>query len=104
MFGGWLAFRHAKANSVSIHLVVSDEAAVLKVTDDGQGFVIDNVMDNPGMGLGNMRRRVHDMGSTLLIQSVLGQGTELEFRLPVNRSATVAQPPNPQSQWPGEEP
>lgn len=82
------AFRHANARSVIVRLMAIDEVAVLRVTDDGVGFAVDEIDRGAGMGLSNMRRRVHEAGGALHIRSIKTQGTELEFRIPFN--STVA--------------
>jgi signal transduction histidine kinase len=81
-------FRHANAQSVAVDLIATEDEAVLRVTDDGQGFMVDDVQQGPGMGLSNIRRRVREAGGTLLLQSVPEQGTQLEFRIPTKNGAT----------------
>jgi signal transduction histidine kinase len=80
-------FRHADAKSVVVQVEVAGDRAVLRVVDDGCGFRITDVGDGPGTGLSNMQRRAQDAGGSLHIDSVLEQGTRIEFRAPLNPAA-----------------
>jgi signal transduction histidine kinase len=80
--------RHAKATHVDISLQVKECTVILKVSDDGVGFQIN---DEPwltdkgqrGIGLLGMRERVDGLGGTLEISSALGRGTNIHVCLPL---------------------
>jgi signal transduction histidine kinase len=66
--------RHAKAHSVTVHLVQSGQTLILKIEDDGTGFTPDQISDS-GVGLKTMRERAESLGAQLNIDSAPGQGT-----------------------------
>jgi signal transduction histidine kinase len=68
------AAKHAEASHVDVLFRCDERQATLSVTDDGQGFDIDNVP--PGhLGLGIMRERAAAIGAQLDIESEIGRGT-----------------------------
>jgi len=67
--------RHASATMVKVHLGGNSKAVTLTIADDGNGFDIDSITQNPkrGIGLRNMHERLEDVGGTLeLLSSVAG--------------------------------
>jgi len=84
--------QHANASRATVFAEALDGELVISIRDDGVGFAYDED-DLRGMGkLGmskSMRGRVEGLGGVMLVHSAPGQGTEVEFRLPVearNRS------------------
>ncbi|MGC2172681.1 MAG: ATP-binding protein [Candidatus Sulfotelmatobacter sp.] len=78
--------KHAHAKNVEIQL--SNEAKNLQclVHDDGVGFDAPSVLsckERGGLGLVGVRERLNAVGGTLQIDSVVGRGTELLVRIPV---------------------
>jgi signal transduction histidine kinase len=53
----------------------------VRVADDGDGFDLETALE--GMGLNNMRDRIHALGGELTIQSAPGQGTTVLARVPI---------------------
>lgn len=78
-------FRHANAVSVIVDVEVAADRAVLRVSDSGRGFHVTAAADGPGTGLSNMRRRANAVGGTLRIRSRPGEGTQLEFSVPLDQ-------------------
>jgi PAS domain S-box-containing protein len=77
---------HAHASSVLVQLIVDAGGGVyLSLVDNGQGFDT-NTLGTAGQsrhfGLLQMRERIQELGGTLDIHSVIGQGTELCISLP----------------------
>jgi signal transduction histidine kinase len=66
--------RHAKAHSVTVHLVQSGQTLILKIEDDGIGFTPEQVSDS-SMGLKTMRERAESMNAQLNIDSQPERGT-----------------------------
>lgn len=76
------ARRHAHANSISVNLLYSEDAAVLTVRDDGAGFDVDRGATRTGhYGLRGMTERAASMGAHLSITSLPEQGTTVLLRL-----------------------
>ncbi len=74
--------RHSKARNASLELVVTPERVELDISDDGQGFDMDEIP--PGhFGLMGLSERVHLLGGSLNLQSSPGSGTWLEILVPL---------------------
>ena len=78
------AARHSGCSDVKISLKTADSKLILKVTDNGRGF-IDSDSDS-GQGVKSMRRRAAAMGGDLILDSGLKQGTTLKLILPLARA------------------
>jgi NarL family two-component system sensor histidine kinase LiaS len=74
--------RHAKADTLDISLIEREEKVILTVIDDGVGF---EVSDEPfsSYGLSNMNERATEIGGTLRIVSIPGEGTKLDCFVPI---------------------
>ncbi|MCE7987555.1 MAG: PAS domain S-box protein [Caldilinea sp. CFX5] len=81
--------KHARASHVTVTLSQADNALVLAVADNGQGF--DPSGEFPGhLGLKSMRERAIQLGGTLTITSAPGQGTRVDLQIPNNLGLTPA--------------
>ncbi len=67
--------RHAHATRVDLRLIHSPYGVRLSIVDDGEGFDVDAVQDDPhrGIGMRNMRERLEAVGGRLRIVSALGR-------------------------------
>jgi signal transduction histidine kinase len=73
--------KHAGCNEVAISLEQTEQHLHISIRDNGRGFEIAN--SRPlGNGLKNMRTRLSQIGGSCEIETVLGIGTEVNFRLP----------------------
>jgi PAS domain S-box-containing protein len=75
--------RHGNARKVEISLVGQQDALVLSVYDDGQGFDLSEVRNLHGVGIEGMRERASLIEASLEIQSVIGEGTRLTLHVPL---------------------
>jgi hypothetical protein len=76
--------KHSKAKSLNILLDYSrDNLLIIKATDDGNGFVLDDVKDSSG--LLNMKNRAELTESTFSLTSHPNQGTMLEIHYPITK-------------------
>jgi signal transduction histidine kinase len=75
--------RHAKANEVQLTLRRERANVMLSISDDGRGFDISRRNREVGHGLSNMRSRAASLNGTFEIDSMPGEGTRLELRLPI---------------------
>lgn len=73
--------RHGGARNVRIQLSVADQVLRLCVLDDGKGFV-PGPGRSAGMGLHIMKYRAEQIGGSLAITSVPGEGTQVICTLP----------------------
>ena len=74
--------KHAQASHVSIELEAEDNKVLLRITDNGRGFDV----NDPGNrnGLKNIKRRMEKWKGKSVIESVPGKGTILDVTLPAN--------------------
>ena len=82
--------RHAQATDVEVTLAVREGAAVLEITDNGQGIPQDQVASARSLGLIGMRERAELLGGTVVIDSDPGEGTTLKVTLPLNKDGHFA--------------
>jgi len=73
--------RHAKAHGVRVALWAEGERLFGLVEDDGQGF--DPAKTPPSVGMLGMQERIQGLGGSLHVRSVPGQGTRVEFGVPL---------------------
>ncbi len=81
--------KHARARRIEVALEFESNGDVaLLVTDDGTGFDVVSVQQDPrrGLGLRSMRERIDGIGGTLQIESRPAHGTQVQARL---KSATL---------------
>jgi len=77
--------KHARASEVRIRIAFEISVLNICIQDGGCGF--DPVARQPGYGLGNLKRRMEDIGGSFTIESRLGAGTDVRLRLPVAKTA-----------------
>ncbi|MCP4428070.1 MAG: sensor histidine kinase [Chloroflexi bacterium] len=78
--------RHARAQTVRLRLEQENDALLLEIEDDGQGFDASQVTVTSGMGLSNLRQRVEDVGGQLTIHSQPDDGTAIRVSIPLQES------------------
>lgn len=71
--------RHSEARAVVIEFAMHAGGLILRITDNGKGFVTD--AEAEGNGLLNMHRRAEDIGGTLSVDSVKGEGTSVALHV-----------------------
>ncbi len=71
------ALRHSGASDIDVSLVVEQESLLLRIRDNGCGFVSDGNTEYEGLGLTGMKERATLAGGTLNIFSEKGRGTEI---------------------------
>lgn len=73
--------KHAKCSQIKIDLDYADAQLVVKCSDDGVGFDMQKT-NGPGVGISNMKKRVHEMRGRAEFHSRKGEGTQLTFSVP----------------------
>jgi signal transduction histidine kinase/DNA-binding CsgD family transcriptional regulator len=89
--------KHASASEVSIRLRHVAGLGIVQVSDNGQGFVLEQVRNSPlnretttlRMGLMTMEERVRQAGGALEIRSKPGEGTILKARFPLTQTSAI---------------
>lgn len=76
------SLRHGQASRVWVRIELDRRKLTLSVSDDGVGFAAeeDGKPTMGGHGVHNMRKRADEIGASLSIQSVPGQGTTITLR------------------------
>lgn len=80
--------RHAGVERASVFVDIEDGVASVSIRDDGQGFTYDPVALQEAGKLGvlqSMKGRIEGLGGTMTIRSSPGNGTEVEFHMPVGQ-------------------
>ena len=80
--------QHAHAAHATVALASTEDDARLVISDDGVGFVPEDVMAAPGgpsFGLRAIRERVEQFGGSVDVRSAPGAGTQLTVTLPRSR-------------------
>lgn len=84
------AAKHARADQVGVRFRIEGRAAVLEVTDDGEGFAaladLRRFAEKGNYGLSNMRARAEAIGASLSVDSALGAGTRVRVAVPIMRA------------------
>jgi signal transduction histidine kinase len=80
--------KHSEATHVVFTIIVEDNQAVLKLTDNGKGFdlreIVNRGPEHKGIGLAAMRERTNMLGGTIEIDSNVGSGTTVSFTIPLD--------------------
>lgn len=82
------AIRHAKPTMLRIHLHYAQNAASLRIEDDGVGFVPRAGLQ--GFGIRGMRRRAQSVSATFHLDSAPGRGTRIDVTAPLPPRVTVS--------------
>lgn len=85
--------KHSQARQVLVRLASHDKQLLLTVEDDGKGFPFSgrlrqSELDSQGKGPLVIKERVRLMDGSLTVESIPGQGSKLEIRIPQVRVAT----------------
>ncbi|TAF07860.1 MAG: sensor histidine kinase, partial [Nostocales cyanobacterium] len=75
--------KYAKASSVQLELITTDEVVKLIIADNGKGF--DVTQNTTGFGLQSMRDRTLALGGEFTINSAPGAGCQIIVIIPLNR-------------------
>jgi PAS domain S-box-containing protein len=76
--------RHSLANQVHLELSAQEGALSLEIEDNGRGFNALDLSEFSGLGIAGMRERAVLVGGILNVRSRPGQGTRIEFKVPLN--------------------
>jgi signal transduction histidine kinase len=80
------AIRHARANHIVVEVNESYSVIETVITDDGDGFEVDDVMGNyesrGSLGMVNIKERAELIGSELMVESAPGNGTRVFIKVP----------------------
>lgn len=79
------SIRHSGSTKITVSIKFGDNC-VLSICDNGSGFHQDQVQEETGLGLKNMKNRCQIIGATLNLQSHKNHGTQVEITLPIKEN------------------
>lgn len=78
---------HGQATEIAIHMDQDEDRILIAIDDNGSGFNVEEAMSKEKgrgtIGLPTLRDRIEMLDGDLAIQSSIGQGTRVEFSLPI---------------------
>lgn len=77
------AQKHAAEATLAIELAMEEMCLVLRVSDDGPGFDVEEAKKADGAGLQNMQDRINAEGGTVMLKSQPGAGTSMVCLVPL---------------------
>lgn len=77
------AASHARASEIDVRIEPENGRVVARVTDDGEGFDVEETMNRGGIGLFGMHERAAMVGGSVEIDSDPGAGTTVTASVPV---------------------
>lgn len=77
--------RHSEATMVNAFLQIKDNILVLTISDNGKGFIEEDIGEKKTLGLLGMRERAHLLGGSYEITSKPGKGTSVLIIVPLNK-------------------
>src|SRR5262249_54335853 len=82
--------KHSRATTVTVRVTTLDSSARIVVEDNGCGFEPASALaKRQRSGLGNMSRRMRDLGGDFQVVSRTGEGTRLQFTVKLPRTERV---------------
>ncbi len=82
--------KHAHAKKVDVQLWTTEDQVMLKISDNGRGFIIEDSGELIGHGLSNMHRRARKVGGDVNISSAPAHGTTILAQIPLKDCASNA--------------
>lgn len=76
--------RHSKATRAEIRLVIVDNQIDFRILDNGIGITEPEINSSKSFGLIGMKERAASIGGSLEIRQIIGTGTEIVLKIPVN--------------------
>ena len=77
------SLKHSKAQNLTVAIQKEKTNLVLRVKDDGQGFIPSEAAKSGGLGLTTMKERAELCGGQVRINSHPGKGTEIVIHIPL---------------------
>lgn len=79
--------KYAKATKITLDFYMKDELLVLKITDNGIGFITNQ--SKLGIGISNMKRRTELFSGNFLLESSPGNGCTITVSIPVSKNYRI---------------
>ena len=79
------AVKHSEATEIAVIITFNPNYFGFQVKDNGKGFDPDDIQGAKGLGLRNIKARMHIIGGTVDIDSSPGAGATITIRRPIQR-------------------
>jgi signal transduction histidine kinase len=79
------SLKHASCKNIMLQTFNGNKGFRLNASDDGVGFDVASVAGK-GIGLKSMKQRAATIGASIQVQSQKGQGTKLQFFIPIQNN------------------
>jgi signal transduction histidine kinase len=79
--------KHAQARKIDIKISKEDDCLTIIYKDDGKGFDVSKVIENPansGMGFSNIYSRINSLKGEINIESEQRKGTQVTIKVQIN--------------------
>jgi len=84
------SLKYSSARRVTVDINFNPDEIEMRISDDGEGFIVEDVLQRGGMGLTNMQERAAKLGGELDISSIPEKGTKIKFTLQLKSDAPQA--------------
>ncbi|MEJ2513556.1 MAG: ATP-binding protein, partial [Anaerolineales bacterium] len=81
--------KYADASKVLVELDWADEYLIMTISDDGNGFNLEDEPIRNHYGLKFMQERIESINGVFSIQSFIGKGTSIKITLPLKKQQPV---------------
>lgn len=82
------SIKHSNARNLSFQIACGNEEITLMAEDDGSGFMVEQLKNQTGSGLAQMKTRIDNLNGSLHIDSKPGRGTIISIFIPLNLNET----------------
>jgi signal transduction histidine kinase len=85
-------FKHARATSAKIEFSSTEDALHMEISDNGCAFDAGKQLDSKPkgrIGLLGMQERIRNVNGSLNIESIPGEGTRIQVRIPLNGMPSI---------------
>ncbi|MEO7098224.1 MAG: ATP-binding protein, partial [Luteolibacter sp.] len=75
--------KHSGATEATVVIKITPEVLCISIRDNGRGFSAGGATSDVGFGISGIRERAEIMGGAARIDSVPGQGVNLQIQIPL---------------------
>ncbi|MFT5603010.1 MAG: two-component system NarL family sensor kinase, partial [Flavobacteriales bacterium] len=75
--------KHSNADNASISIETANLNLEIKIEDNGDGFIVDEIFKKDGLGLSQIAARIKNMEGVFTINSAKEKGTQIYISVPL---------------------
>src|SRR5690606_22717736 len=76
--------KHSEATRAEVSLSESNNKLIIKITDNGKGFDINDFNFVEGFGLNQIKARINNLNGHFKVKSRTNEGTSIKITVPLN--------------------